>query len=95
MKSNGLFCRGLHPSQGGKYVGFGSSPGNTQKTQDSGELLSFSYQGGRFKNFITPEGYGVWSCLLQTATGVGVIALLLCNRGFCLNFTFSCKYIKV
>jgi len=36
QEENATRPEGLHPSQGGKYVGFGSSPGNVPKTQDSG-----------------------------------------------------------
>ncbi|KAL5080207.1 hypothetical protein RYX36_008628 [Vicia faba] len=57
MAMNGARPEGLPPSQGGKYVGFGSSPNPSQKMSNQSDYLS-----------VVSEGIGKLSMVAQSAT---------------------------
>ena len=54
--------RGLHPSQGGKYVGFGSGPVQSEKNADSGNITILS----QISNQMSPEVCGNAKVLCKT-----------------------------
>ncbi|CAK8543739.1 unnamed protein product [Lathyrus sativus] len=57
MAENGARPEGLPPSQGGKYVGFGSSPNPSQRASPQSDYLS-----------VVSEGIGKLSMVAQSAT---------------------------